>query len=228
MSEQENVGQADNEQEQVQGTDTRDQEGREEEQGTEQEQSPEGDVTEQEPEKSDEEKAKEAEKAAEAAKREQERNRLTAIHNLAVTHLNMRATTYKWPFPATERYLEVLHDAEFISVFTKGVQGGDEDLSNEDFIIRLNAFNESGRMPKTLDIAKNLGTEKLRKEISKKPNDVLWLRGLVAVALAELEYQQANEAEDAEPPTEEEVRDETTDETPQEIEAAAQEEQSAA
>jgi hypothetical protein len=228
MSEQENVGQADNEQEQVQGTDTRDQEGREEEQGTEQEQSPEGDVTEQEPEKSDEEKAKEAEKAAEAAKREQERNRLTAIHNLAVTHLNMRATTYKWPFPATERYLEVLHDAEFISVFTKGVQGGDEDLSNEDFIIRLNAFNESGRMPKTLDIAKNLGTEKLRKEISKKPNDVLWLRGLVAVALAELEYEQANEAEDAEPPTEEEVRDETTDETPQEIEAAAQEEQSAA
>jgi hypothetical protein len=228
MSEQENVGQADNEQEQVQGTDTRDQEGREEEQGTEQEQSPEGDVTEQEPEKSDEEKAKEAEKAAEAAKREQERNRVTAIHNLAVTHLNMRATTYKWPFPATERYLEVLHDAEFISVFTKGVQGGDEDLSNEDFIIRLNAFNESGRMPKTLDIAKNLGTEKLRKEISKKPNDVLWLRGLVAVALAELEYQQANEAEDAEPPTEEEVRDETTDETPQEIEAAAQEEQSAA
>jgi hypothetical protein len=153
---------------------------------------------------------------------------VTAIHNLAVTHLNMRATTYKWPFPATERYLEVLHDAEFISVFTKGVQGGDEDLSNEDFIIRLNAFNESGRMPKTLDIAKNLGTEKLRKEISKKPNDVLWLRGLVAVALAELEYQQANEAEDAEPPTEEEVRDETTDETPQEIEAAAQEEQSAA
>jgi hypothetical protein len=228
MSEQENVGQADNEQEQVQGTDTRDPEGREEEQGTEQEQSPEGDVTEQEPEKSDEEKAKEAEKAAEAAKREQERNRLTAIHNLAVTHLNMRATTYKWPFPATERYLEVLHDAEFISVFTKGVQGGDEDLSNEDFIIRLNAFNESGRMPKTLDIAKNLGTEKLRKEISKKPNDVLWLRGLVAVALAELEYEQANEAEDAEPPTEEEVRDETTDETPQEIEAAAQEEQSAA
>jgi hypothetical protein len=228
MSEQENVGQADNEQEQVQGTDTRDQEGREEEQGTEQEQSPEGDATEQEPEKSEEEKAKEAEKAAEAAKREQERNRVTAIHNLAVTHLNMRATTYKWPFPATERYLEVLHDAEFISVFTKGVQGGDEDLSNEDFIIRLNAFNESGRMPKTLDIAKNLGTEKLRKEISKKPNDVLWLRGLVAVALAELEYQQANEAEDAEPPTEEEVRDETTDETPQEIEAAAQEEQSAA
>jgi hypothetical protein len=212
----------------VQGTDTRDQEGREEEQGTEQEQSPEGDATEQEPEKSEEEKAKEAEKAAEAAKREQERNRVTAIHNLAVTHLNMRATTYKWPFPATERYLEVLHDAEFISVFTKGVQGGDEDLSNEDFIIRLNAFNESGRMPKTLDIAKNLGTEKLRKEISKKPNDVLWLRGLVAVALAELEYQQANEAEDAEPPTEEEVRDETTDETPQEIEAAAQEEQSAA
>jgi hypothetical protein len=228
MSEQENVGQADNEQEQVQGTDTRDPEGREEEQGTEQEQSPEGDATEQEPEKSEEEKAKEAEKAAEAAKREQERNRVTAIHNLAVTHLNMRATTYKWPFPATERYLEVLHDAEFISVFTKGVQGGDEDLSNEDFIIRLNAFNESGRMPKTLDIAKNLGTEKLRKEISKKPNDVLWLRGLVAVALAELEYQQANEAEDAEPPTEEEVRDETTDETPQEIEAAAQEEQSAA
>lgn len=219
MSEQENVGQADNEQEQVQGTDTRDQEGREEEQGTEQEQSP---------EKSDEEKAKEAEKAAEAAKREQERNRLTAIHNLAVTHLNTRGSTYKWPFPATERYLEVLQDAEFVSAFTKGVQGGDEDLSDEDFIIRLNAFNESGRMPKTLDIAKNLGTEKLRKEISKKPNDVLWLRGLVAVALADLEYREANQAEDAEPPTEEEVRDETTDETPQEIEAAAQEETSAA
>lgn len=219
MSEQENVGQADNEQEQVQGTDTRDQEGREEEQGTEQEQSP---------EKSDEEKAKEAEKAAEAAKREEERNRLTAIHTLAVTHLNMKGATYKWPFPATERYLEVLHDAEFVDVFTKGVQGGEEDLSPEEFIIRLSAFEESGRMPRELDNAKKLGTEKLRKEISKKPNDMLWLRGIVAVALAEAEYEEARKAEDAEPPTEEEVRDETTDETPQQIEEAAQEETSAA
>src|SRR4051812_10190567 len=176
-----------------------------------------------------EEHKPEDDKPAEEEKKPPEPSREQRIHALTLMHLNTRGTTYRWPFPATERYLEVLHDTEFQQTFVRGVQGNDEDLSIDDFITRLNAFNESGRMPKSLDVAKNLGTEKLRKEISKKPNDVLWLRGLVAVALAEVEDLQANpQDEEAEEPTTAEVEDETTDETPQEIEDAAQEETSAA